>query len=423
MRSFFRAIGQAIGLIAPTVPEPSPTLAQIRIAENKRTKDKYLYLGGCGLTAVPEEVKDLIWLEGLSLADGWDRPPEDEKPGKFFDSMTPYLLSNGDTSDYDENWWWRFSRVRNNKSNKELRNIDSLAGLLELRSLVISDTKVSDISVLAGLVKFQALYAANTQIADITPLANLANLTLLEFDSTPIHFLPQFNNLASLRYLNISNTKITDLAPLAPLLPGKLSVGISMDGTMGCSDLNLWIVNCPLVHPPPQIVSNGRNEILNYFVELQNPKYTPVQKRITINKMTKNKFLSFSGCDLTTVPAEVGELVWLEGLSLTNYWAIPEFVDQYLPPFPYDIEPFFYTPPPIVPLPPSPVSAPFAAASEFDPLQSAAHYSRFPHQQQPTTSTQFGHLGMEMVRQGKNGRVMPLHMKQQKKQQPPLFKV
>ena len=41
------------------------------IAENKRTKANFLDLGNCGLTEVPAEVGELVWLESLSFASDW----------------------------------------------------------------------------------------------------------------------------------------------------------------------------------------------------------------------------------------------------------------------------------------------------------------------------------------------------------------
>ena len=43
-------------------------LAKKLIAENKRTKAKFLDLGKCGLKEIPAEIAEMIWLEGLSLA-------------------------------------------------------------------------------------------------------------------------------------------------------------------------------------------------------------------------------------------------------------------------------------------------------------------------------------------------------------------
>ena len=43
-------------------------LARQLIAENKRTKATFLDLGNCGLTELPAEIGELVWLEGLSFA-------------------------------------------------------------------------------------------------------------------------------------------------------------------------------------------------------------------------------------------------------------------------------------------------------------------------------------------------------------------
>jgi hypothetical protein len=43
-------------------------LALKLIAENKRTGSPYLDLGNCGLTEVPPEIGELVWLEELSFA-------------------------------------------------------------------------------------------------------------------------------------------------------------------------------------------------------------------------------------------------------------------------------------------------------------------------------------------------------------------
>ena len=41
------------------------------IAENKKTRSPFLDLGDCGLTEVPEEIGELVWLEELSFASEW----------------------------------------------------------------------------------------------------------------------------------------------------------------------------------------------------------------------------------------------------------------------------------------------------------------------------------------------------------------
>ena len=46
-------------------------LALKLITENKKTRSPFLDLGNCGLTEVPEEIGELVWLEELSFASDW----------------------------------------------------------------------------------------------------------------------------------------------------------------------------------------------------------------------------------------------------------------------------------------------------------------------------------------------------------------
>ncbi len=41
------------------------------IAENKKTRVTFLDLGNCGLTEIPAEIGELVWLESVSLASEW----------------------------------------------------------------------------------------------------------------------------------------------------------------------------------------------------------------------------------------------------------------------------------------------------------------------------------------------------------------
>ena len=43
-------------------------LALRLIEENKKTRAKFLDLGNCGLTEVPMEIGELVWLEALSFS-------------------------------------------------------------------------------------------------------------------------------------------------------------------------------------------------------------------------------------------------------------------------------------------------------------------------------------------------------------------
>ncbi len=46
-------------------------LALQRIAENKKTRATTLDLGNCGLTELPPQALDCVWLETLILSQSW----------------------------------------------------------------------------------------------------------------------------------------------------------------------------------------------------------------------------------------------------------------------------------------------------------------------------------------------------------------
>jgi hypothetical protein len=104
-----------------------PERAKKLIAENKLTKAKFLYLGRCGLTKVPAEVGELVWLESLSLADAY--------------------------SEWDgERWTYTYRPTKESgPTNSGLGDLTPLVGLSALQVLNVSGTQVSDLTPLAGL--------------------------------------------------------------------------------------------------------------------------------------------------------------------------------------------------------------------------------------------------------------------------------
>src|SRR4030095_4389182 len=108
-------------------------LALQLIAENKRSRATFLDLGNCGLTEVPTEVGELVWLESLSLASEWY-----EWDGR--------------------EWQAKESRNTGDKNNR-LIDIGPLGGLPRLRSLIVA--QVADLALLAVLTKLQTLQVSD----------------------------------------------------------------------------------------------------------------------------------------------------------------------------------------------------------------------------------------------------------------------
>jgi hypothetical protein len=67
-----------------------------------------------------------------------------------------------------------------------------------------------------------------------------------------------------LRKLNVSRMLVRDLSPLAE----HIRRGVAVKWSLGASrDDGIYVYNCPLTNPPPEIVKQGNQAILNYFRE------------------------------------------------------------------------------------------------------------------------------------------------------------
>ena len=115
-----------------------PDLARERIAQNKNSKGTYLDLGNCGLTAIPSELRELVWLECLSFAGEW--------------------------------WAWTGKGWERRESqnaaapNEWLVDLATVAGLNRLRELVAARTAITDLTPLAGLTALQTLDVSATDV-------------------------------------------------------------------------------------------------------------------------------------------------------------------------------------------------------------------------------------------------------------------
>lgn len=147
-------------------------LALQLIAENQKTRATFLDLGQCGLTSVPAEVSQLVWLESLSLSDDWQ-----EWDGK------------------DRNH--RQSKNAG-ESNQGLIDIGAVTGLVNLRSLYLSDSQVGDLLPLKALTKLKALQIQGDQLDDVTPLAGLKDLESLVVSGQDVHDLAPLASLVNL---------------------------------------------------------------------------------------------------------------------------------------------------------------------------------------------------------------------------------
>ena len=166
-------------------------LALQLIAENKRTRATFLDLGNCGLSKVPSEIGDLVWLESLSFASRW--------------------------SEWDGREWQQEESRNSGDSNEQLVDLAPLAGLSALQTLNVSGTQVTDLTLLAGHAALQELVLFGTKVSDLAPLAGLPALQTLDVSNTQVTDLAPLASLSALQTLYVYDSQVSDLEPLAGL--------------------------------------------------------------------------------------------------------------------------------------------------------------------------------------------------------------
>jgi internalin A len=143
-----------------------------------------------------------------------------------------------------------------------------LSALTQLTSLNLWGNEIgaAGAASLAALTQLTSLNLGGNEIgaAGAASLAALTQLTSLDLQANEIGEVNPFLGLTNLRSLNLKNNKVQDLAPLKPLLEAGL---LAKWEEYGGGELNIY--GCPLVHPPPEIVQQGQEAVLNYLREIE----------------------------------------------------------------------------------------------------------------------------------------------------------
>ncbi|MFN0176887.1 MAG: COR domain-containing protein [Saprospiraceae bacterium] len=122
----------------------------------------------------------------------------------------------------------------------------------------------SDLSSLSKLKNITDLYIYFTKVFDLSPLKNLTTLEILDISNTDLSDLTPLSQLRELRNLDISNTKVFDLTPVSFLLERGLRL---FDSRQRFFTKGIFIQNCGIETPPPEIIWKGNEAILNFFHE------------------------------------------------------------------------------------------------------------------------------------------------------------
>ncbi len=98
--------------------------------------------------------------------------------------------------------------------NQYITDVTPLAGLTNLRTLILNQNRIADVSPLAGLVNLQELDIHHNEIRDVSPLAGMTKLWRLALRENPIRDISPLAGLVDIRSLVLSCTEVNDISPL-----------------------------------------------------------------------------------------------------------------------------------------------------------------------------------------------------------------
>ena len=191
-------------------------LASQLIKENKLTKNVILDLGNCGLNELPQELFECVWLEDLRLsANYYDfakeiRVQSNNKQGENkISSIAPEIS--------------KLSKLKHLRAGGNvyqqwnLQETKTLENLLQLQTLELKFSNISDISFLDKLSNLQFLDLSGNNISDFNSLVKLTELKFLGINSNNISDIGFLENSNSLQSLNLSSNAISNVESLKKL--------------------------------------------------------------------------------------------------------------------------------------------------------------------------------------------------------------
>ena len=104
-----------------------------------------------------------------------------------------------------------------NGEGNQVSDLSPIAGLTELRRLILNHNLISDLSPLAGLTNLEFLSLEFNEVSDLSPLEGLINLEHIDINVNEVSDLSPLARLVNLRYLRTWGNPISDLSPLAGL--------------------------------------------------------------------------------------------------------------------------------------------------------------------------------------------------------------
>jgi internalin A len=213
-------------------PEAALSLIEENKAMHASGEDaRFLNLSGLGLTQVPEELEELVWVEELAFLPGWFEKEKNGYRWSYEGRGNKLLLTDSllKLTNFKQLWLIN-NQILNieilsachrleiiDLSYTDIASLEFVRGMKSLKSLNFDSTSVSDLSPLSHQYNLTSIGLSNTKITDLSPISNLENLTLLNISYTLIESLAPIAKFEDLFYLSLQSTKVKDLSPIKNL--------------------------------------------------------------------------------------------------------------------------------------------------------------------------------------------------------------
>ena len=103
-------------------------------------------------------------------------------------------------------------------SRNQIQDLAPCQSMLKLENLLLSDNLIQDISFLAELENLRVVDLEQNQVTDVAPLENLLNLKRLNLNQNQVQDVVTLKNLSKLEHLYLKQNQVNDLMPLTALV-------------------------------------------------------------------------------------------------------------------------------------------------------------------------------------------------------------
>jgi len=212
------------------------------------------------------DIKPLYMLKNLNILNLSNTLVSDINPLNNLINLESLYLSNTKVSDLEP-----INKLANikwlNLAKTPISDLTMLADLEKLEWLDVSATNVSDLIPIKASNNLRWLYLSDTNIQDISPLSELALLEELHAVNLHIIDLQPLSLLNNLMVIDLSNSDIKDLSPLINLIRNGLPI---ITKSSHRKENGIYVENCNLSIPTPDIISEGKDLILSQLKQYKN---------------------------------------------------------------------------------------------------------------------------------------------------------